>query len=269
MKMLVALFRVFRLLFVRKAFYRLNKLMYSISLRGIGVRNFESDILSGEKTFIEQHVSKMGCDVVLDVGANVGAYSKSIRNANRIVQIHAFEPHPKTYLKLTRNVASLNVETYNVAVGSVAGQLQLFDYADEDGSSHASLYRDVIEHIHKEQSTKHEVKVISLDSFVIDHGIERVALLKIDTEGHELEVLKGFLRFIKTNKVELIQFEFNEMNIVSKVSFRDFWELLPNYVFFRMLPDGLVPIEEYNPIYCEIYAYQNIVAKLKLKVEKT
>lgn len=263
--MLAAIFRIFRFFFVRKIFYRFHKLMYSISLRGIGIRNFESDILSGEKEFIKQHVSKMKCGVIIDVGANVGAYSKSIRNANRTVQIHAFEPHPKTYLKLTKNVASLNVGTYNVAVGSGAGKLQLFDYADEDGSSHASLYRDVIEHIHKEQSTKHEVEVISLDSFVVDHGIERVALLKIDTEGHELEVLKGFLRFIKTNQVELIQFEFNEMNIVSKVSFRDFWELLPNYDFFRMLPDGLVPIEQYNPIHCEIYAYQNIVAKLKVE----
>lgn len=262
--MLAAMFRVFRFLFVRKVFYRFHKLMYSISLRGIGIRNFESDTLSGEKEFIKQHVSKMKGGVIIDVGANVGAYSRSIRNANRTVQIHAFEPHPKTYLKLTENVALLDVGTYNVAVGSRAGQLQLFDYADEDGSSHASLYRDVIEHIHKEQSTRHEVEVISLDSFVVDHGIERVALLKIDTEGHELEVLKGFLRFIKTNQVELIQFEFNEMNIVSKVSFRDFWELLPNYDFFRMLPDGLVPIEQYNPIHCEIYAYQNIVAKLKV-----
>lgn len=261
--MLAAMFRVFRFFFVRKIFYRFHKLMYSISLRGIGIGNFESDILSGEKEFIKQHVSKMRRGVVLDIGANVGAYSKSIRSANPIVQIHAFEPHPKTYLKLTENMASLSVRTYNVAVGSGAGQLSLFDYAEEDGSSHASLYRDVIEHIHKERSTRHEVKVISLDTFMVDHGIEQVALLKIDTEGHELEVLQGFQRFIRANKVELIQFEFNEMNIISKVSFRDFWELLPNYDFFRMLPDGLVPIEKYNPIHCEIYAYQNIVAKLK------
>ncbi len=262
--MLGALFRVFRLLFVRKRFYRFYKALYSISLRGIGVRNFESDTLSGEQHFIAQHVSVIQGGVILDVGANIGAYSKLLRSANSIVRICAFEPHPKTYLKLTRNLAPLNVETYNVAVGSELGRLHLFDYADEDGSSHATLYQDVIESIHKGRSTKHEVPVVTLDSFVASQGIEKVALLKIDTEGHELEVLHGFLRFIRANRVALIQFEFNEMNIVSKASFRDFWELLPSYDFFRMLPDGLVPIEAYNPIHCEIYGYQNIVAKLKL-----
>ena len=261
--MLAALFRVFRMLFVRKRFYRFYKALYSISLRGIGVRNFESDALSGEKHFIERHISTIQGGVILDVGANVGAYSKLIRGANSVVRICAFEPHPKTYLKLTGNLAALNVETYNVAVGSESGRLDLFDYADEDGSSHATLYQDVIERIHKGHSTKHEVEVIKLDSFVRSQGIEQVALLKIDTEGHELEVLHGFLQFIRANKVSVIQFEFNEMNIVSKASFRDFWELLSNYDLYRMLPDGLVLIDSYSPIHCEIYAYQNIVAKLK------
>lgn len=267
--MLAALFRVFRLLFVRRIFYRFYKVLYSLSLRGIGIRNFESDSLSGEKYFIDRHISSIQSGIIFDVGANVGAYSKLIRSANSAVRICAFEPHPKTYLKLSENLATSNIETYNIAVGSAAGILLLFDYADEDGSSHASLYKDVIEGIHKGQATQHQVQVVALDAFAINHGIERVALLKIDTEGHELEVLLGFLQFIRANKVDLIQFEFNEMNIVSKTSFRDFWELLPNYDFFRMLPDGLVPIEVYNPIHCEIYAYQNIVARLKLNAGRS
>lgn len=267
--MLAVLSRVIRLLFVRKIFYRFYKGLYSLSLRGIGVRNFESDALSGEKCFIDHHLSLIQSGVIFDVGANIGKYSKLLRNANSEVRIFAFEPHPKTYLKLVENLATSNIETYNVAVGATDGELLLFDYADEDGSSHASIYKEVIEGIHKGQAIGHQVQVVALDAFAISHGIERVALLKIDTEGHELEVLHGFLQFIRTNKVDLIQFEFNEMNIVSKASFRDFWELLVNYDFFRMLPDGLVPIEVYNTIHCEIYAYQNIVAKLKSNASKS
>jgi hypothetical protein len=45
--------------------------------------------------------------------------------------------------------------------------------------------------------------------------------------------------------------------------FKDSWDFLPNYDFYRMLPDGLVKIENYSPIFCEIFAYQNIVAKLR------
>ena len=46
--------------------------------------------------------------------------------------------------------------------------------------------------------------------------------MKIDVEGHELDVLKGFGELIK--KVRLIQFEFGGTNIDSKTYLRDFWE---------------------------------------------
>lgn len=54
------------------------------------------------------------------------------------------------------------------------------------------------------------------------------------------------------------------MNIVSKVSFKDFWDYLKEYEFYRILPGGeLLKIKNYSPIGCEIYAFQNIVALLK------
>lgn len=261
--MLKLVYDLYRMLFARVVFYKFNKLLFNLSLRGLGVLNYESDRLSGEGYFIDHYVKKNKSGVVLDVGANVGGYSKSIRETNKNIEIYAFEPHPVTYQKLAINVMGLDIKTYNMGVGVKEGSLALYDYADKDGSSHASLYKDVIEQIHKGQTIAHEVKIISLDDFVHENKIEKVSLLKIDTEGHELEVLKGFGRHIEGNKVELIHFEFNEMNIVSKVGFKDFWDLLPNYDFFRMLPDGLVPIKNYSPIFCEIYAYQNIVAKLK------
>lgn len=257
------IFDLYRLLFARTIFYQFNKFLYQLSLRGIGILNFESDKLSGEEYFIEHYVSKIRKGVVLDVGANVGKYSQFIKRMNQDIDIFAFEPHPVTYQKLVKNVDGVDMEIYNVGVGASEGSLCLYDYADKDGSAHASLYKDVIEQIHKGQAIAHKVKIISLDAFVIEHNIERVGLLKIDTEGHELEVLKGFERYIRDNKVDMIHFEFNEMNIASRVRFKEFWEFLPNYDFFRMLPDGLVPIRGYSPVSCEIYAYQNIVAKLK------
>jgi FkbM family methyltransferase len=256
---------LYRLLFARKIFYKFNKLLYCLSLRGLGVLNFESDKLaiSGEDHFVKHHVPKIGKGIIFDVGANVGDYAKVLRESNNNAEIYSFEPHPITYQKLITNIEGLGIKTFNVGVGSAEGTLKLFDYADKDGSEHASLYKEVIETIHKGKVVEHEVKIITLEAFANEYKIERVHLLKIDTEGHEMEVLKGFEQFIRENKVDLIHFEFNEMNIASRVFFKDFWEFLPNYEFYRMLPDGLVPIRNYNPIYCEIFAYQNIVAKLK------
>jgi len=259
---------LYRLLFARTVFHKFNKLLYQLSLRGIGILNYESDKLSGVEHFIEHHVSKIRKGVVFDVGANVGKYSKFIKRMNRDIEIFAFEPHPATYQRLVKNVDGVDMKTYNVGVGASEGSLYLYDYEDKDGSSHASLYKDVIEQLHKGQAIAHEVRIISLDAFVIEHNIERVGLLKIDTEGHELEILKGFEQCIRDNKVDLIHFEFNEMNIVSRVCFKDFWEFLPNYDFSRMFQNGLVPIRDYSPIFCEIYAYQNIVAKLKAEFKQ-
>lgn len=257
-------FHIYRVFFARKIFYKFNKLLYQLSIRGMGIFNFESDKLSGEANFIASEVPCIQGGIILDVGANVGNYAIKLRASNSAAQIYCFEPHPITFQKLLRNSKESNLKLFNVGVGSTKGKLKLYDYVDEDGSSHASLYKDVIEKIHKRESIEHEVDVITLDDFVEKNGINRVHLLKIDTEGHELSVLKGFERHIQSGRVDIIHFEFNEMNVASKVFFKDFWDLLPNYHFFRMLPDGLVSIDNYCPLACEIFAYQNIVAKLKV-----
>jgi hypothetical protein len=84
--------------------------------------------------------------------------------------------------------------------------------------------------------------------------------LKIDTEGCELDVLKGFRRYIEGGKVGAVQFEFNEMNVLSRAYFHDFWNLMPGYDFYRLLPGGMIRLEGYVPLFCEIFAFQNIVA---------
>ena len=85
-------------------------------------------------------------------------------------------------------------------------------------------------------------------------------MLKIDTEGNELNTLKGLGNWISNGKIKAIHFEFNEMNVISRVFFKDFWDILPNYNFNRMVQDCLVPIKQYNQVRC---AFQNIVALIK------
>jgi len=69
----------------------------------------------------------------------------------------------------------------------------------------------------------------------------------------------------KAGKIKAIHFEFNEMNLASRTCFRDFWSLLSNYDFFRLLSSGMIKIDKYSPVQTEIFAYQNIVAILKVK----
>jgi len=226
----------------------------------LGILNYENPKISGEDRFLREFLRGKRNPVVLDVGANEGTYSRKIIDANKSSLIYAFEPHPTTYQKLIGNISSPRFKAINAAVGCQEGELNLYDYLSSDGSSHASLYKEVIEVFHRSKSTAHKVHAINLDQFAKTSSLEIIELLKIDTEGNELNVLNGFREHLISGKINAIHFEFNEMNVASRVFFRDFWLLLQGYHLYRLLPDGLMRIHEYDPLLCELYAYQNIIA---------
>lgn len=228
----------------------------------MGILNFESANLSGERRFLaaySKRLPKWAC--VVDVGANVGDYSKLVLELHPSVTLYAFEPHPQTFTRLVSNIPAHEARhPINAAVGSKDGEFILYDYKSNDGSAHASVYKEVIEDIHHGQAIAHRVPMVRLDDFLKERGVVKIDLLKIDTEGNELDVLRGSSGYINSGMIAAIHFEFNEMNVVSRTYFRDFWSLLQNYDIYRLLPTGLVRIDAYSPVYCEIFAYQNIVA---------
>lgn len=253
----------YRFLFARTAFHGLNSFVYWCSLRGLGIMNYENDRVSGEEFLLRRVLAGRTAPVVLDVGANEGRYARSVCRASPDARVYAFEPHPATYRKLVAAMAQVDAAGFrpvNAAVGMHGGSVELYDYRDEDGSSHASVHRDVIEGIHGAESVAHRVPMLSLDDFAAEQGLGRIDLLKIDTEGNEFAALRGFRQHIDRGLVDVIQFEFNEMNVVTRVFFKDFWDFLQGYELYRLLPKGLARIEQYAPATCEIFAFQNIVA---------
>jgi FkbM family methyltransferase len=253
---------IYAFLFSRAPFLKLNKFLFDISIRGLGVLNYKNNIVSGERHFLRSYLSLCHNPiVVVDVGANEGAYCADVWAVNKDAHVFAFEPHPKTYKRLLANATGIEKMTpVNAACGSRAGQLMLYDYAGSSGTQHASLHAAVITELHKGKSDNHVVEVVDLDTFATAHGISLIHLLKIDAEGHELEVLRGAATLLGENRIRAIQIEFNEMNVVSRVFFKDFHDLLPNHRFYRMVRDGLVALDPYSPLRCEIFAFQNIVA---------
>jgi FkbM family methyltransferase len=148
------------------------------------------------------------------------------------------------------------------ACGDRSGSGIIYDYGgDREGSEHASLYRGVIQKLHGSKNPgRNKIKLIKIDDFIKTKKIKRIHLLKIDAEGNELNVLHGAAKAIRNGKVDVLHFEFNEMNVISRTFFFDFFELLKGYRFYRMLPDGLGILPAYRPGLFEIFGYQNIVA---------
>lgn len=259
------IYKLYAHLFGRAVFLKLNRFLYHLSLRGLGILNYQNDYLTGEKIWLEKYLKDKINPVIIDVGANVGNYSKMIFMANQRAKILAFEPHPKTFNKLISNINSENFQAFNLGVSYLKGNLKLYDYGSNDGSQHASMFVDVFKDLHKKNVISYDIEIISLDHFLNKKNISEIELLKIDTEGNEYNVLLGLKSFIAEKKIKAIHFEFNEMNIISKSNFKDFWDFLSGYNFYRLLPGGaLLPIEDYSPILNEIYAFQNIIAILKV-----
>jgi FkbM family methyltransferase len=251
----------YRKIFARKTFYGFNKRLFHLSLHGMGVMNYENHKLSGEAAFLRLVAELWERPLIIDVGANVGDYASRVKALCPDAAIYAFEPHPKTFLRLQSEASVKGYAAINAGFSDKQGRVQLYDYTgDREGSSHASLYGEVIEELHGAESQSCAIDVTTLDNFVEEHRIRKINLLKIDTEGSELRVIEGAKKTISAGLIEVIHFEFNEMNVVSRSFFRDFYKALPEYSFYRTLPDGLVPLNPYNPLMCELFAYQNIVA---------
>jgi FkbM family methyltransferase len=255
---------VYIYLFGRTRFLKFNKLLYRMSLGGLGILNYKTSKASGEKSFLLKYLKKNG-GVLIDVGANQGNYSIEAIAVCPNLRVFAFEPHPITFELLNKNVARhQNIFTVNKGMSQEKGVRKLYDYANKNGSSHASLFQEVITELHGSVAvSSHEVELITIDDFLCTKNINEIDLLKIDVEGNELEVLRGGINALHDRKIKAIHFEFNEMNIISRVFFRDFWEILEGYRFYRLLPNEMLEIKKYTPLNCEIFAYQNIVAILK------
>jgi FkbM family methyltransferase len=262
----------YRMLFARPACFTFNKVLLELSLRGLGVKNAENDDVSGETHFLTEILGRSDTPVVLDVGANRGNYASKIMSLRPDATLYAFEPHPATFSQLQHAAKRCGFEAIHCGMGAAAGVLYLYDRQEADGSGteHASVYRDVIEGIHRVSSTEVEISLSTVDTFVHQRDLKKITLLKIDTEGHEYQVLQGAVESLRHGIVEMIQLEFNEMNTVSRVFFRDFYTLLgERYDIFRLLPGGLLPITKYRPVVCELFGYQNLLFVRRGSVEDT
>jgi len=78
-------------------------------------------------------------------------------------------------------------------------------------------------------------------------------LLKIDVEGHELDVLTGALEMLKNHRIRMVSFEFGGCNIDTRTFFQDYWKFFAQFhgfEFYRITPSGyLTRVWKYREIY--------------------
>jgi len=146
--------------------------------------------------------------IIFDVGANIGAMALQFAKQSPLGRVYAFEPTFYAFAKLKRNLA-LNPELANRIVA-----IQSFVSSETSGEANIKAYAswkvggsdDSGKHLIHGGTVKpaQGIGAISLDDFCEQNNIEKLDFIKIDTDGHELEVLKGAQKIIGKFKPAII-----------------------------------------------------------------
>jgi FkbM family methyltransferase len=206
-----------------KNWYRIYSVRY-----GVGVREFVLETRRGERfmirpwtedarivksifakqNYVNDFVAIPNNSVVVDVGANVGAFS--IFAARWADRVFAFEPEPSNFACLRRNIELNNrrsITALNMAVTNTTGVQQFRVAKEQHSGSHSFFLEDYDEIM--------DVETVCLADLMERERLETIDFLKLDCEGMEIDIING-LSVAMSRRIRRIALEFHEMTAVSE-----------------------------------------------------
>lgn len=168
-----------------------------------GSEVFYFGILSGrqEINLIKFLIKNLKDDSIFyDIGANFGYYTLLVRAINKDIEVHAFEPTPKIFEYLGKNLSKTKTIFKNqLALFNKDGQMDFYDATEASRSGVNTL--DISMLLNRENKSffsklnKIKVQSITIDKYCINHL--KPTFLKIDVEGAEGEVIEGGIKILK------------------------------------------------------------------------
>ncbi len=154
-----------------------------------------SILLETDSTAAYRVPAEINPQVILDIGANIGAASIYFARLFPQAHIHAFEPVSDNFTLLARNVAPFpNIYMHQMALGGKSGRLRLLASISPHNLGGFSFYTEG-----SDPCRTLEVEMKRPDALLADLGIPQVDLIKIDTEGAEYEILTSFSESVLSN----------------------------------------------------------------------
>lgn len=211
--------RIFKLLKKKEKFYQIkNFYMFLDAIDPVDreiilKKNYETEEV---KKFIE-FINKFNISCFIDIGSNSGYYSFIIRNNFSKINILSFEPNQKAFSKLKKTrkknlIFRKNFKIFNFGLSDKNVMLNMFSQK-KHGQPHTNssvFYGEI-----NDKSLVTSTGKFKIGDEVIKF-INKSIALKIDVEGHELNVLKGIRKLIKNNKcvilIEISKRNFRETN---------------------------------------------------------
>ncbi|MEI6061679.1 MAG: FkbM family methyltransferase, partial [Bacteroidota bacterium] len=238
----------------RRTAYRLGRALYLYArgdiandMRKNGEMIIQSCVLAAWKKSLGNQRNL----IIFDVGANIGDWSTAVleqlkdHGIEKDVLLFAFEPVPSTAAELRRNLRGnhpcLHIE--ELALSGSSGTAEIYLAGPTAGTN--SLYRE------SAVVTQEVVKIdlISAADFCGARGIPHVHLLKCDTEGHDMEVIRGALPLLIDERISVLQFEYNHCWVFSRSFLRDVFlaiDSLP-YKVAKLQANHVLVFDKWHP----------------------
>ncbi len=160
-----------------------------------------------------QRLNLIDSKVVFDVGANVGQTALHYHEIFSSATIYSFEPVKKSYAELVSNTKNLSrIQTENIGLGEQDEPVEITLNPNPTCTGN-SLNPEIM--YNAPNGIKETLDIRKVDSFCKNRGIEGIDLLKIDTEGWEIQTLLGATDQIKNKRIKAILCEvgFTKENI--------------------------------------------------------
>ena len=254
---------------VRRGFVRRKLASLSLDvfarMENNGDARFETN---GERRFLQdlfRYLNESGRAklVLLDVGANVGAYTRLLLEEaaplEGKIEVHAFEPAQQSFASLSRELAAdPRVVLNRKAASNVNGTAQIF--SDAGQSPLASLHRRDLSAQGIDLGGTETVETIRLEDYLSSRGIEHVDFVKLDVEGHERAAIEGLGRCLSVERIDFVQFEYGGTYLDAHASLRQVYGLFEaaGFVVAKVMRRGL-EVRGYNPS-MDNFQYANYVA---------
>jgi FkbM family methyltransferase len=196
--------------------------------------NLSYELDDNGEGFVLETLARFAPAQIVDAGANVGDWTRAAHARCPGARITAFEISPATFEQLRARTAGLaGVTCVPSGLGERAGTVRLRHYAQAPALSTASQYP------HGLPFVEIEAPVMAGADWAAQAGVAHIELLKIDVEGMEDAVLRGFEPLLAQGAIDLVQFEYGRVNILSRFLLADFHAYFAErgYVVGKIHPD--------------------------------
>ena len=196
----------------------LNRIGYFLLRKEINMPKLISKLFFSfyEKSILQQLLIREQINCVLDIGSHKGSFIQSLRKIGYKKHIISFEPTLSSYQYLKNNFSDdKNLICYNIALGDFNGKQKI----NTMGLSNLNSFLDPID---LNVKSKINVKVKKLDEIMPDilKKVENPKIFcKIDTQGYDLNVLKGAGEYVNSFKI-----------LQSEISIQPLYKNTPNYI---------------------------------------